>query len=101
MKNKLLRISALILLIAISGFFVYENGFFQNSNLEKKSIKNNNPIVEEDLIKPVVKTQKELTEVIPSKSNQNFNKKKVISAANKMESNDVSVPVLSEEELDS
>ena len=112
MKNKLLKISALTSLIAISCYFVYQNEYLQQFNLEKKEIKKsisnkNQNTVESSVLKTVENTTDEnlivenTTEPITANSKQNFRKKELVSSKHEIQSIEENVSTLSKKEFDS
>ncbi|CAM4424210.1 T9SS sorting signal type C domain-containing protein [Flavobacterium terrigena] len=112
MKNKLLKISVLTGLIAISCYFVYHNGYLQEFNLEKKEIKRSNTSNKQNVVEsPVIKTEENATEenlivenstkLIATNSKQNFSKGRTVSVTPEIQSEEKNVSTLSQKELDS
>lgn len=102
MKNKLLKISALVVLISASSYFVYQNSYLQKSTSKKSEkeeiIPNPNPNIVDI---PVLKTEEPSSQLIATTSKQNFTKKTKVSEATKIESEEKKISTLSEEKLDS
>jgi len=108
MKNKLLKISALFLLIAASCYFVYQNGYLQPETApEKKEIKNITTEGNQNTVEsPVVQTEESSIvessdELIATTSKQNFTKKRKISSLHETRLVEDNAAVLSKEKLDS
>lgn len=88
MRNKLLKITVLIVLITISGYFVYQNSFKQETFPEKPIIKKDVLSNIENLVEPVSEQIKNSTDLITEKPKQ-------------IHSVEQNVPTISKKELDS
>lgn len=96
MRNKLLKISVLFVFVALSSFFLYQNSYFQTTNLENTSSKK-----QLSTDKPTLKTKKTITELVSEKSNQVSEKTEFASMKTKISSNDEKKIVLNDRKLDS
>jgi trimeric autotransporter adhesin len=96
MRNKLLKISALIVLMAFSCCLMHQFDYLEQSNSEKNP-KNS----KKQTVKQVSETEKNSTEFISAPEQPTLNKKEVVLIANKVQSNEKSNSELSQNELDS
>lgn len=102
MKNKLLKISGLILLISVCSYFVYQNGNLQELNFEKNKIKKETTNSKQNVTeKPILVTENNATELVTTESEQNFIRKELVSTTHNVQSVEENIPVLSKKESDS
>ncbi|MES2865046.1 MAG: T9SS sorting signal type C domain-containing protein [Bacteroidota bacterium] len=102
MKNNLLKISALVALLTVGCYFVYQNGFLQKPNSESHTIKTHTTTNKENLVESVVlETEKKATELVETPTKQILKKQEIASSSSEIQSNEQNSSSLSKSESDS